>query len=107
MKSKLKKPEVVKMLKCSDGSARASLPEWQQFEVFRILARWKDSSAEPMDSVIFNNLVTHVLGAADELTHILSQREKGRPVGSTDKKPRKTRQPATTADLDGPKGAEQ
>lgn len=82
---KIKKPEIIPMFKCSSGPPVESLPLWKSVEL-----KLKLRDAIP-DDVTLDCVVSKLLDFAEDFIAILWLKEKGRPNGAKDKKPRKPR----------------
>lgn len=82
------KPKQVPCYETPNGLVK-TLAEWKAAQVFEILKGWKDNAAEGMTGDAFNRLVGHIATNSDALVEILSVKEKGRPAGARDRKPRK------------------
>lgn len=81
---KIKKPEIVPMFKCSTGPPVETLDLWKSAELEALL---KDR-VPPNEAA---TLAAFLLEHAEEFVAILWLKEKGRPNGAKDKKPRKPR----------------
>ena len=84
---KIKKPEIIPMFKCSSGPPVESLPLWKRAEIAALLATFKGQ----FTPATTDELVTFLVDHAEAFISILWLKEKGRPNGAKDKKPRKTR----------------
>lgn len=90
------KPKQVSYYETSNGPVK-TLDEWKASGVFELLKVWKDTAAEELTPDAFRLLVNHILTVSIPLVEILSIKEKGRPNGSKNSKPRKPKaEPATT-----------
>jgi len=83
------KPKLIPYYETTDGRAVKTLREWKEAEIFYCLKDWKDEFAEDIDQDVLNKLVAVVIDQSFEFTEILGIKEKGRPTGAKDRKPRK------------------
>lgn len=89
---KIKKPEIVPMFKCSAGPPVETLPLWKRAELD---AKLKDAIS---DDVTREVVVTRLIEDSEDFIAILWLKEKGRPNGAKDSKPRKQRKPRAAAE---------
>ncbi len=81
------KPKTTQYYETSDGTPVKTLAEWKQAEVLRVI---NDAGIDDPE------VVKTIIQKSDRLIEILSIKEKGRPNGAKDRKPRKRTIEVTT-----------
>lgn len=83
----MKKPKITPYYETTDGSAVKTLQEWKQKEIFHRLKSWRDGALD-LSTDMFIRLVSLIVEDSADIVEILSIKEKGRPVGAKNRKPR-------------------